>query len=262
MKALGHTLTGLGVTINGQNVDIYAIAVQNGLELAQYGNATALLNPYVKQVNGIVNNVTRAVFVTPSLTLTESANNATYGDTLVLAGSLQSNQTGVSNGTVDLRVDNQTVATVPTTANGSYAYQLPILTIAPGAHVASARYTPVNAPYKPAQSSSVNFSVAASPVNNTLSFLSPSIALGSNVQARGTLTTAGGPVANSTVVLSLGGRDVASARTDQNGSYSFSVPSLPLYMSAVSGGVTAYTVFDPSGQPLVSAASAAARVSS
>jgi len=31
-------------------------------------------------------------------------------------------------------------------------------------------------------------------------------------------------------------------------------------MSAVSGGVTAYTVFDPSGQPLVSATSAAAHV--
>jgi len=97
-------------------------------------------------------------------------------------------------------------------------------------------------------------------VNNTLSFLSPSIALGSNVQARGALTTATGPVANATVVLSLGGADVASAQTDQNGTYSFSVPSLPLYVSAVSGGVTAYTVFDPTGQPLVSATSAVARV--
>jgi hypothetical protein len=261
MKTLGDALTGLGGTINGQNADIYSTAIQNGLDLAPYGNATALLNAYVKQVNGVVANVTGAVFVTPTLTLTESAKNATYGDTLVLAGSLQGNQTGLSNGTVDLRVDNQTVATVPTTANGSYAYKLPILTIPPGAHVASAGYTPVNAPYKPAQSRPVNFSVAASPVNNTLSFLSPSIALGSDVQARGTLTTATEPVANATVVLSLGGRDVASAQTDQNGSYSFSVSSLPLYMSAVPGGVTAYTVFDPSGQPLVSATSTAARVS-
>jgi hypothetical protein len=62
------------------------------------------------------------------------------------------------------------------------------------------------------------------------------------------------------VVLSVGGSNVASAQTDQNGSYSFSVSSLPLYMSAVPGGVTAYTVFDPSGQPLVSATSAAAAV--
>jgi hypothetical protein len=260
MQALGAALTGLGGTINGQNADIYSAAVQNGLNLTLYGNATTLLNAYAKQVNGSVANVTGAVFVTPTLTLTESAHSATYGNTLVLAGSLLGTQTGVFNGTLDVRVDNRTVATVPTTANGSYAYKLPVLTIPPGAHVASVHYTPVNAPYKPAQSAPVKFSIAASPVNNTLSFLSPSIALGSNVQARGTLTTATGPVANATVVLSMGGSDVASVQTDQNGSYSFSVSSLPLYVSALPGGVTAYTVFDPSGQPLASAASAAAVV--
>jgi hypothetical protein len=260
MTALRVTLIGLEETINGQNADIYANAVQNGLDLASYGNATAPWTAYLAQVNSSVANVTRAVFVTPTLTLTESAHNATYGDTLVLAGGLKSNQTGVSNVTVDVYVDNSTVATVSTAANGSYAYQLPIVTIPPGAHVASAQYTPVNAPYTPAHSARVNFSVAASPVNNTLSFLSPSIALGSNVQARGALTTATGPVANATVVLSIGGSNVASAQTDQNGSYSFSVSSLPLYLSAVPGGVTAYTVFDPSGQPLASAASATAHV--
>ena len=254
MQALGNALTGLPGTISGQNADIYAVAVQNGLNLAPYGNATAPLSAYAAQVNGRVANVTGAVFVTPTLTLTESAHNATYGDTLVLAGGLKSNQTGVSNVTVDVHVDNSTVATVSTAANGSYAYQLSILTIPAGAHVASVGYTPVDAPYKPTQSAPVNFSVAASPVNNTLSFLSSSIALGSNVQARGALTTATGPVANATVVLSIGGSNVASVQTDQNGSYSFSVSSLPLYLSAVPGGVTAYTVFDPSGQPLASAA--------
>ncbi len=260
MQALGNALTGLPGTINGQNADIYTVAVQNGLDLAPYGNATALLNAYAAQVNGRVANVTGAAFVTPTLTLTESASNATYGDTLVLTGGLMNNQTGVSNVTVDVHVDNSTVATVSTAANGSYAYQLPILTIPAGAHVASVGYTPVDAPYKPAQSAPVNFSVVASPVNNTLSFLSSSIALGSNVQARGTLATATGAVANGTVVLSLGGSNVASVQTDQNGSYSFSVSSLPLYLSAVPGGVTAYTVFDPSGQPLASAASAAVNV--
>ena len=261
MQALDGVLTGLSGTISGQNADIYTIAVQNGLDLTPYGNATALLNAYAAQVNGIVANVTNAVFVTPTLNLTESANNATYGDTLVLAGGLQSNLTALYNGTVDVHVDNKTIATVPTTANGSYAYQLPILTFPAGAHVASARYTPVDAPYKPAQSAPVNFSVAASPVYNTLSFLSPSIALGSNVQAGGTLSTATAPVANATVALFVGGGEVARAQTDQNGSYSFSVPSLPFYMSAVSGGATAYTVFDPSGQPLTSAASVSAHVS-
>ena len=260
MQALGNALTGLPGTISGQNADIYAVAVQNGLNLAPYGNATAPLSAYAAQVNGRIANVTGAVFVTPTLTLTQSAHNATYGDTLVLAGDLKSNQTGVSNVTVDVHVDNSTVATVSTAANGSYAYRLPILSIPAGAHVASVGYTPVGAPYKPTQSAPVNFSVAASPVNNTLSFLSSSIALGSNVQARGALTTATGPVANATVVLSIGGSNVASAQTDQNGSYSFSVSSLPLYLSAVPGGVTAYTVFDPSGQPLASAASAAVSV--
>jgi hypothetical protein len=260
MQALGATLTGLGGTINGQNADIYTIAVQNGLDLAQYSNATVPLNAYAAQVKSSVASVTGAVFVTPTLTLTESAHNATYGDTLVLAGGLSSNLTAAYNGTVEVYVDHQMIAAVPTAANGSYAYQLSITNIPAAAHVAYAGYTPVNAPYKLAQSARVNFSVATSPVNNTLSFLSPSIALGSNVQARGTLTTATGPVANATVVLSVGGSDVANVQTDQNGSYSFSVSSLPLYMSAVPGGATAYTVFDPSGQPLVSAASATVRV--
>jgi hypothetical protein len=254
MAALGDNITGLARTINGQNADIYAIAVQNGLDLASYGNASALLNTYAAQVNGRVANVTGAVFVTPTLTLTESANHATYGDTIVLAGSLQSNQTGVPNGTVELHVDNRTVAAVLTAANGSYVYQLSISNVTSGAHVAFAA-TPANAPYKPAPSKSLNFSVSASPVSNTLSFVSPKIALGNNVQARGTLSAAGGPVANGTVLLYLGGRCVAYARTDQNGSYAFSIPSLPLYMSAVPGGVTAYTVFGPKDQPLGFAAS-------
>ncbi len=264
MQALGSTLTGLAGTISGQNADIYASAIENGLNLAPYGNATALLSTYTAQVNRRVANVTGAVFVTPTLTLTKSANNTTYGNTLVLAGNLQSDQTGVATGvpnsTVDVGVDGQTVATVPTIANGSYVYKLPILTIPSGAHVASVRYTPVNVPYKPVQSAPANFSVVASKVNNTMSFLSPSIALGSNVQARGTLTTGSKPVANGTVALFLGGREVESAVTDQNGSYSFSVSSLPFYMSAVPGGATAYTVFSPDDQPLVSAASASVQI--
>jgi hypothetical protein len=261
MQALSDAIKGYGNNTNAQNAVIYGPAIQNGLELAPNENATVLLEAYYALMNGLVANVTHAVFVTPTLTFTENPNNATYGDTLVLAGGLQSNQTAAYNGTVEVRVDNRTIATIPTTANGSYAYQLSTLTIPAiiGAHVAFARYTPVDAPYNSAQSAPVNFSVAASPVNNTLSFLSPSIALGSNVQARGTLSTAKGPVVNVTVLLFLGGRNVASARTDQNGSYSFSVSSLSIYMSAVSGGVTAYTLFNPGNQTL-SATSAAVRV--
>ena len=260
MQALGTVLTGLPGTISGQNADIYSAAVQNGLDLAPYGNSSALLNRYAAQATATVANVTAAAFATPTLTLTSSAHNVTYGETLLLTGSINSGQSGVSNVTVDVRVDNSTVASVPTAPNGSYAYDLPILSISAGAHVASVGYTPVDAPYKPAQSPPVNFSVAASPVNNTLSFLSPSIALGSNVQARGSLTTATGPVANATVVLSIGGSNVATVQTDQNGTYSFSVPSLLLYLSALHGAVSVYTVFDPSGQPLGSASSAVANV--
>ena len=50
MQALGNVLKGLPGTISGQNADIYATAVQNGLNLAP-GNATPLLKAYVAQVN-------------------------------------------------------------------------------------------------------------------------------------------------------------------------------------------------------------------
>jgi len=260
MRALNGTLKRFEATIEGHNADIYGIAVDNGLNLAQYGNSTALFKAYDAQVDSRLANVTTNVFRTPLLKLSGDKNTAVYGDVVRLSGSLQDSGSGLKNGSVDVYVDNTTVATVPTNASGAYAYQLPIRETAAGSHVAFVKYAPIDAPYNPAQSPPFNFSVATSPVTNSMSVLSSSIALGSDVQARGTLTTPRGPVANGTVLLSMGGSDVASALTDQNGSYSFSVPSLPLYLSALSGGVTTYTVFTPSGLPFGSAASTAVRV--
>jgi len=250
MKGLSATLKGLQSTIEGRNADVYGIAVNNGLDLSQYGNSTALFNAYTKQVDSRLANVTTSVFRTPTLTLAGNTNSVTYADALVLAGSLKDNQTGVTNGSVELHVDNTTVATVPTNATGSYAYRLVIGTTASGTHLAFATYAPVNAPYNPAQSPKLNFSVEKVPVTNTLSFLSGSIALGNDLEARGQLTTQNGPVTNATVALAVGGTDVAHTQTDQNGTYAFSVPATGYYLPSVLSGTTVYTVFDPSGQPL------------
>ncbi len=213
MKALSTTLKGLETTIEGRNADIYGVAVNNGLDLSQYGNSTALFNAYTKQVDSRLANVTTSVFLTPTLTLTGNKNSTAYGDRVVLAGSLQDNQTGGINGVVEIHVDNATVATVRTNATGSYAYPFVIRTLAPGTHVAFAKYAPVNVPYNPAQSPKLNFSVAKSPVTNTLSVLSSSIALGSDLQARGQLKTPNGPVTNATVLSLRRGRQ---RRADAN----------------------------------------------
>jgi len=260
MRALNGTLKRIEATIEGHNADIYGSAVDNGLNLAQYGNSTALFKAYDAQVDSRFANVTTSVFRTPLLTLTGNTNTTTYGDAVRLTGSLQNNGSGLTNGSVDVYVDNTTVATVPTNASGAYAYQLPIRETAAGRHVAFVKYAPIEAPFNPAQSQPFTFSVAKSPVNNALSFLSGSIALGSNLQARGQLTTQNRPVTNATVALALGGSDIAQTRTDENGTYAFSVPVTSNYLSAVPGGVTAYTVFDPSGQPLDRATSAAVHI--
>ena len=262
MGALNATLKGLQSTIEGRNADIYGVAVDNGLNLSQNGNSTALFKAYATQTDSRLANVTAVVFQTPTLTLAGSKNNATYGDAIVLAGSLRNIETAtaVNNSSVDVQVDGATVATVSTNATGSYAYRLPIRTIAPGKHVAAVKYDPVNVPYNPAQSPSLNFSVAKSPVTNTLSFLSGSIALGSDLQARGRLTTPNGPVTNATVMFTMGDKDVAQTQTDQNGTYSFSAPTTGNYFPAVFGGTTAYTVFDPNGQPLDRTVSATALI--
>ena len=174
MKALNGTLDGLVSTIKGRNADIYGIAVENGLNLSLYGNRTALYNTFTTQVDSRLSNVTASVFQTPTLTLTGNKNSAVYGDSLVLSGSLQSNLTGVTNSSVEIHVDNNTVATAPTNATGAYSYKYIIDTTTPGTHVVFAKYVPGDVPYNEAQSATLNFSVAKSPVTNTLSMLSVS----------------------------------------------------------------------------------------
>jgi hypothetical protein len=261
MQTLNATLKGLQSTIEGRNADIYGAAVNNGLNLAQYGNSTALFTAYATQVDSRLANVTTNVFSTPTLTLRENTGHGTYGAAIVLAGGLLNGQTGIRNSPVAVLVDNATVATVRTNANGSFAYPLTINTIAPGTHVASATFAPANVPYNPAQSAPLNFSVATSPVTNTLSFLSGGIALGSDLQAQGQLMTPNGPVTNATVALNVGGTDIAQTQTDQNGTYAFSVPASGLYLPALLNPTTAYTVFEPSGQPLGRTVSTAAQLS-
>ena len=260
MNALNGTLKGLQSTIQGRNADIYGVAVNSGLDLSKYGNATALFNTYATQVDSRFANVTAKVYQTPTLTLTANKNNATYGDVIMLVGGLQANQTAITNSSIDIHVDNTTVATVSTNATGSYKYQLVIRTIAPGRHVAFSKYTPANVPYNPAQSPKLNFSVAKSSATNTLTSISGSIGLVGNLQAQGRLMSPKGPVPNATVALFVGGTDVAQTQTDQNGTYAFSVPTTGYYLPALLSGTTAYTVFDPSGQPLDRAMSAAVHI--
>ena len=233
MKALSGTLDGLVSTINGRNADIYGIAVDNGLNLSQYGNRTALYKAYTTQVDNRLANVTASVFQTPTLTLNGTKGSVVYGDSFVLAGSLQSNLTGVKNGSVELHVDNATVATAPTNATGAYAYKYTINTTAPGKHVVFAKYVPGDVPYNGAQSQTLNFSVAKAPVTNTLSMLSSSVALGNTLKAQGQLTTSNGPVSNATVTLIAGDTNVAKTQTDQNGTYLFSVPATGYYLGSV-----------------------------
>src|SRR5450756_554303 len=189
MKTLSGTLDGLVSTINGRNADIYGSAVNNGLNLSQYGNRTALYRAYTTQVDGRLSNVTASVFQTPTLTFYGTKGSVVYGDSFVLAGTLQSNLTGVKNSSVEIHVDNTTVATAPTNATGVYTYKYTINTTAPGKHVVFAKYVPGNVPYNEAQSQTLGFSVAKAPVTNTLSMLSSSVALGSTLQAQGQLTT-------------------------------------------------------------------------
>jgi hypothetical protein len=260
MKALSGTLDGLVSTINGRNADIYGIAVNNGLNLSLYGNRTALYKAYTTQVDSRLSNVTASVFQTPTLTFYGTKGSVVYGDSFVLAGTLQSNLTGVKNSSVEIHVDNATVATALTNATGAYAYKYTINSTAPGKHVVFAKYVPGNVPYNEAQSATLNFSVAKAPVTNTLSMLSSSVALGSTLKAQGQLTTSNGPVSNATVTLIAGDTNVAKTQTDQNGTYLFSVPATGYYLGSVLNGTTVSTVFEPSGQPLDQAVSAAVHI--
>jgi hypothetical protein len=261
MKALNGTLDGLVSTIKGRNADIYGIAVENGLNLSLYGNRTALYNAYTTQVDSRLSNITASVFQTPTLTLTGNKNSTVYGDNLVLSGSLQSNLTGVTNSSVEIHVDNKTVASAPTNVTGAYSYKYIIDTTAPGKHVVFAKYVPGDVPYNEAQSPTLNFSVTKAPVTNTLNMLSTSVTLGGKLQAQGRLTTPNGPVPNATMTLVAGSANIAKTKTDQNGTYLFSVPATGYYLSSLLNGTTVSTVFEPNGQPLDQAVSAAVHIS-
>jgi len=123
------------------------------------------------------------------------------------------------------------------------------------------RYVPGDVPYNEAQSPTLDFSVAEAPVTNTLSTLSSSVTLGGNLQAQGRLTTPNGPVSNATMTLVTGSANIATTKTDQNGTYLFSVPATGYYLSSLLNGTTVSTVFEPNGQPLDQAVSAAVHIS-
>jgi hypothetical protein len=261
MRQLSTTLKGLEASIVGHNPDIYGVAVDNGLDLSRYGDTSVLLRAYDAQVDSRLANVTANAFQTPALTLSGSNTSVTYGDAVDITGSLRTDVSGLNNSFVDIFVDNTTVTAVQTNASGAYVYRLAIHEMPAGAHVARAKYTPpIDAAYNPAESQTFAFSVWNSSVNNTLSFVSGSIGLGRNLEVRGQLRTQNGPVTNATVALALGRGELAQTRTDENGTYAFSVPVNSHYFSAVPDGADVYTVFDPNGQPLDSATSATAHV--
>ncbi|MGZ4853075.1 MAG: hypothetical protein ACXV3D_07820, partial [Halobacteriota archaeon] len=259
MKALSAHIHDLQNTIEGRNGDIYGVAVDNGLNVAKYGNSNATLAAYSSQVDSRLANVTAQVFRDADLTLTPNTTVARYGSVLLFTGHLSDGQTGIANSSVDLNLDNATVATVRTDATGSYAYRFTVRDVENGSHVAVAKYAPSDAPYNPTQSGGRTLSIDQSPVNNTVSALS-SVALGRNLAVEGTLMTANGPVVNSTVSLYLGDRNIAQTQTDQNGSYAFSASTTPYYFPAAVNGATIYTVFEPHGEPLRSATSAVTHV--
>jgi hypothetical protein len=123
-----------------------------------------------------------------------------------------------------------------------------------------AKYVPGDVPYNEAQSSTLNFSVAKAPVTNILSTLSSSVTLGGNLQAQGRLTTPNGPIPNATVTLVSGDAHIAKTKTDQNGTYLFSVPATGYYLGSVLNGTTVSTVFEPNGLPLDQAVSAVVHI--
>ncbi|MGZ4862719.1 MAG: DUF4129 domain-containing protein [Halobacteriota archaeon] len=260
MKALSARIKELQNSILGRNSEVYGSAIDNGLDPSKYGNTTTALMTYSRKIDSRLTSVTAQVFRDAALTLTPSGAAARYGDELQFTGRLSDGQAGIANAAVDLYVDNSTATTVRTNAKGSFEYRLTVRDMGRGNHAVFAKYAPTDAPYNPAQSDVRTLAIDESPVNNAISALSSSVALGSNLAAQGRLMTAEGPVANGTVLLYLGDHNVARTQTDQNGSYAFSASTSPYYFPAVLNGATVYTIFEPHGEPLTSATSAVTHV--
>jgi Bacterial Ig-like domain (group 3) len=259
MRRLASDIRLTEETIAAENADIYALPIQNGLDLSPYSGSANNTGAYLTQIDSQVRNLTSLVFSGTNTTLTGNPHTLRYGDTLVLQGSVQTGTTGLANSSVSLRVDNKTVATPLTDRNGSFSYDCAVNTTPAGPHAIIAFYTAGDVPYQSSSSDPLNFTVTDTPAVDQISASSGSLIWGGSVTVKGGVLAAGAPVSNASVALYVNNNKRGDVSTDGAGNYSVTYKMNPVeYLASFFGSkASAYTQFEPTDQPLTQARSGA-----
>ena len=254
LQRISSDLHSLMSTIDARNKDIYQNARVHGLDTAPLDRLDAALGTYVDQSNAQVSNVTNAVFRNAQTTLQADRGAGTYLDVIQFSGRVLVNGAGISNSSVDIAIDNASVATVTTNATGDYEYAYTIEHIKAGAHDVMASFEAPTIPSTLINSSVINVNVTAANVTNVITSTSGKTSLLGGYEVKGVITAGDRPVKNASLLLYLDNKSVAKTMTDGEGKYVFTYhASAPDYFASVAIGParhSVYTLFDPGDLPL------------
>jgi len=254
LQRVSSHLNSLKSTIDERNKDIYRNAQAHGLDTAPLDRLGAALYAYVNESIAQASSAANAVFRNAQTTLQADRAEGTYLDVIQFSGRVHVNGAGISNSSVDVAIDNASVATVTTDATGNYEYAYTVEHIKEGAHAVMASFEAPTIPRTLINSSAISVNVTAANVTNVITSTSGKTSLLSGYAVKGIITAGDRPVKNASLVLYIDNKSVTKTVTDSEGKYGLTYSAgVPDYFASIAIGPmrhSVYTLFEPGDLPL------------
>ena len=186
-----------------------------------YGDARRATNETVMNVRRTTVGVQETEFTPSRLSASTNDTTASFRQPVVVAGRLTAeNGTALAGRTVAVTVDDRTVATAETDADGRYDATYRPVTATTGPTTVRARYEPTGLDPFLALNTSTAVVVAASPVAVDVDVDDDRVAFGETVPVRGRVSVLGRAVPGAPARVFVGAEQVATGRTGEDGAVS------------------------------------------
>jgi hypothetical protein len=186
-----------------------------------YGDARRATNETVMDVRRTTVEVQETEFTPSRLSASTTDTTASFRQPVVVAGRLTAeNGTALAGRTVAVTVDDRTVATAETDADGRYDATYRPVTTTTGPTTVRARYEPTGLDPFLASNASTAVVVAASPVAVDVDVDDDSVAFGETVPVRVRVSVLGRAVPGAPARVFVGAEQVATGRTGEDGAVS------------------------------------------
>ena len=221
-----------------------------GINITDYQAGSSEYDNFLKNLRNRWRLVELTLFDDSLTSITVHPKEAEFGQVIYIDGAvtMPRNRTGVQNATVVIRINGTTDTTILTNKNGNYSYTYTIPYKKPGKYTVNAEFVPIEEPLLSSYASSYFVII---PTNTTLTLESKpdSGIFGDIITISGTLLTKNGSgVPDADISISLDNRTIGSVKTDNNGSYTYS-----LHIQGIPAGFHALKAdFIPDDQPLFS----------